>query len=97
MASGLLEPLQGVSSGGSRAQAMGLYHLGMVLLCVCRWPSSDLTRRQGSVTVLGGGQFRRSLNWVFNIRAIVLEKGGHSEESSNGIKALLGLQSSANL
>lgn len=23
--------------------------LGMVLLCVCRWPSSDLTRKQGSV------------------------------------------------
>lgn len=28
MPSSLLELLQGVSSGGSRAQAMGLYHLG---------------------------------------------------------------------
>ena len=66
-------------------------------VCVCG-PCSDLTRKQVSVAAQGArGPFRRRLNWVFSIRAIEPEIGVHFEANSNGLKALLGLQSSANL
>lgn len=59
-------------------------------------PHSDLTSLLSSSS-WGGGQFRRGLNWVFSIKPIELGKGGHPEGNGNGIKALLGLQSSPNL